>query len=105
LFLEVKFSTPLLFIFFSFTAQVSDSAWESISQVNADFHFTTCKLGLANIDTQNPNVPVGHSIPERSQQSGKKLVSFMLGLLSTIISWREKSYQESATHEKTAQAT
>jgi len=44
------------------------------------------------------------SVVERNGQSGKKPLLCMLGLLSTIISARERADQESATHGRIALA-
>jgi len=90
---------------------ISDSAWESIFQMNVDFHFTTSKLGFLNIMSEYPSlarakygIQMDPSVTERSRQSGKKHVLYMLGLLSTIIRGKEQCDQESVTHEKIALA-
>jgi len=83
---------------------VSNSAWESIFQIDMEFYFTTCKLGFSNISEYlaRYGIQMDPLFTERRQQSGKKHVLCMLGLLSTIIRGREQVAQKSATHEKIA---
>ena len=54
---------------------VSNSAWESIFQINVDFHFTTWKLGFLNISEYLARyfIQMDPSVTERRQQSGKSL--------------------------------
>ena len=75
---------------------VTNSAWESIFQLNVDFHFTTWILGFLNISEYLARYT------ERRKQSGKKPVLCKFGLLSTIIRGGEQSDQESVIVEKIA---
>ena len=70
---------------------VSNSAWESIFQMNVDCYFTD--LGLLNISKYLARycIQMDPSVTERRQLSGKKPVLCMLGLLSTNIRGRERS--------------
>jgi len=85
---------------------VCNSAWESIFQMNVDYHCPTWKLGYLNISEYlaRYDIQMDASFSERSWQSGKKPILCMLGLLSTIIRGRERADQKSATHGKIALA-
>jgi hypothetical protein len=83
-----------------------NSSWESIFQMNVDFPFIAWKLGFLNIFEYlaRYGIKMDPSVNERRQQSGKKPVLCMLGLLSTIIFGRERADQKSAREGKIAQA-
>jgi len=85
---------------------VSNSAWESIFQMNVDFHLTTCKLGFLNISEYlaRYGIQMDPLVAERSEQFGKKPVLCMWGQLSTIIRGRERVDQESVCDGKIALA-
>ena len=66
---------------------VSNSARESIFQMNVGLDFTTFKLGFLNISKYlaRYGIQMHPSVTERRQQSGKKRVLCMWGQLITII--------------------
>ena len=84
---------------------VSNSAWESIFQMNVDFHFTARNLGFLNIFEYlaKYGIEMEPLVTERSLQSWKKHVLCMRGLLPTIMRGGEQADQESVYDGKIAQ--
>jgi len=85
---------------------VSISAWKAFFRWTWNCIFTTWELGFLNISKYlaRNGIQMDPLVTERSWQSGKKHVLYMLGLLSTIIRGRERSDQESAYDGKIALA-